>query len=137
MDDTGIGSTLVVDKSEMIHTGNYNIKVSNSVGENSLDVVVEVQGRFILTKKIFILIEIGWILITDVPGPCEYPFVAKNLSADSIELTWCAPLQDGGTTVTNYIVEVRESTRNTWKTVSSAISRTTTIVQVISPFSFL
>lgn len=41
-------------------------------------------------------------------------------------MSWTAPLADGGSPITNYIVDKRESSRANWAQVSAKISRDTT-----------
>lgn len=41
-------------------------------------------------------------------------------------MSWTAPLADGGSPITNYIVDKRESSRANWAQVSAKISGTTT-----------
>ena len=50
----------------------------------------------------------------DVPGPPKGPLVAENVSRDSIALRWEAPLSDGGSPITGYIVDKLDIQRAGW-----------------------
>ena len=50
----------------------------------------------------------------DVPGQPGTPEVTK-ITKDTASLTWTAPQSDGGSEITNYIVEVREVGDKKWK----------------------
>ena len=45
--------------------------------------------------------------------------VAKDFEGESLTLTWQGPIDDGGDTVANYIVEKRKAGTNCWVKVSS------------------
>ena len=51
------------------------------------------------------------VLTSDPPGPPSAP-VVKNVCKDSCELTWHPPDNDGGSPVTGYHVERRDSGRS-------------------------
>lgn len=59
-------------------------------------------------------------VISDVPGP---PACAKyeEVLASSIKLSWQPPLKDGGSPISNYIVDKRETSRTNWAQVSAKI----------------
>ena len=59
------------------------------------------------------------------PGPIEYP----EYSNEKIALKWTAPVDDGGSVITNYVVAKREVGKGTWSNVTSSISRTNYTVQ--------
>lgn len=65
----------------------------------------------------------------DVPGPVGLPFAGENLTNDSCKLTWYFPEDDGGSAITNYIIEKRESDRMGWTTVSYTVTRNNAVVQ--------
>ena len=43
----------------------------------------------------------------------------KDVSRSSVTLRWAAPRDDGGSDVTAYVVEKRESSRRMWQSVST------------------
>lgn len=60
---------------------------------------------------------------SDVPGPVGIPLTAENLSIDSCKLNWFFPENDGGSPISNYIVEKREAERKAWTSLSFVASR--------------
>jgi hypothetical protein len=53
------------------------------------------------------------IQISDRPDPPRFPTV-DNIGVDSLALGWKAPVWDGGSNITNYLVEKREHPLQTW-----------------------
>lgn len=51
------------------------------------------------------------------------PFIADNLSIDSCKLSWFFPENDGGSPISNYIIEKREADRKAWTSLSYTASR--------------
>ena len=60
---------------------------------------------------------------SDVPGPVGIPFTAENLSSDSCKLNWFFPENDGGSPISNYIIEKREADHKAWTSLSFIASR--------------
>ena len=58
--------------------------------------------------------------VLDVPGPVRN-LVVENLMATKCTVVWDPPAEDGGSAVTNYIVEKRETTRVTWTQVATDV----------------
>lgn len=48
---------------------------------------------------------------------------------DSCKLTWYSPEDNGGSAITNYIIEKRESDRMGWTSVSYTVTRNNAVVQ--------
>lgn len=63
------------------------------------------------------------VISLDVPGPVGIPLTADNLSSDSIKLNWFFPENDGGSPISNYIIEKREAERRAWTSLSYTASR--------------
>ncbi|KAH9366474.1 hypothetical protein HPB48_022308 [Haemaphysalis longicornis] len=53
------------------------------------------------------------VQISDKPDPPRHP-VVENINDDNCLLSWKPPLWDGGSHVTNYMIEKRESPLTTW-----------------------
>lgn len=64
----------------------------------------------------------------DVPGPVGIPFIADNLTTDSCKLTWFFPEDDGGSPISNYIIEKREAERKAWTACSYNAARQNAVV---------
>jgi titin len=52
------------------------------------------------------------------PDKPEGPLLTKVVSSNSIECSWQPPLNDGGTTLTGYLIQRRDVTRPIWVKVS-------------------
>lgn len=66
------------------------------------------------------------ILISDKPLVPEGPIIVEALLRNSVIISWKPPKDDGGSLITNYIVEKREAKEGEkWNLVSSAVSGTT------------
>ena len=60
----------------------------------------------------------------DIPGPPQPPFGIDDIDADACTLTWHIPLEDGGSHITNYVVERCDTCIGEWITTLSAVSKT-------------
>lgn len=72
----------------------------------------------------FYKIIITFSTYTDIPGPPASMKFDEILS-DRIKLSWEAPLADGGSPITNYVVDKRETSRANWAQYSAKISADT------------
>ncbi|XP_055331451.1 twitchin-like isoform X3 [Paramacrobiotus metropolitanus] len=72
--------------------GNYRLIVSNELGEDSC--VIKVQ-------------------VNDKPDAPRFPMI-ENIWHDSITLSWKPPHSDGGSPITNYIIEKKEHPGSSW-----------------------
>lgn len=70
-----------------------------------------------------------FFLFPDVPGPVGIPFLPHNLTTDSCKLTWFSPEDDGGSPITNYVIEKREADRRAWTPVTCTVTRQNATVQ--------
>ncbi|XP_077568062.1 titin-like [Stigmatopora nigra] len=95
IDSTGSYTMLVVDNVNRWDSGKYSLSLENAGGSKSAVVAVRVL---------------------DTPGAPQN-LAVKELTKDS--LTWDAPAADGGSKITNYVVEKRESIRKAYTTVAS------------------
>ena len=97
IDTTSSYTMLVIDNVNRFDSGKYSLTLENSSGTKSANVVVR---------------------ILDTPSAPQN-FVVKELKKDSVTLAWDTPLTDGGSKITNYIVDKRESVRKAYTTVTS------------------
>lgn len=61
--------------------------------------------------------------MSDTPGP-PGPIKIKELTKDSVTISWEASAVDGGAPVNNYIIERREASMRAYKTVTSKCNKT-------------
>uniref|UniRef100_A0A8C7ZRA3 Titin n=1 Tax=Oryzias sinensis TaxID=183150 RepID=A0A8C7ZRA3_9TELE len=64
------------------------------------------------------------VKIHDVPGPPKGPVQIVEISRTFCMFSWETPENDGGVPITNYVVEIRETTSQTWTELSSTVIRT-------------
>lgn len=97
IDTTTSYTMLVLDNVNRFDSGKYSLTLENSSGSKSATVAVR---------------------ILDTPSAPQN-FTVKEIKKDSVTLAWNNPLTDGGSKITNYIVEKRESVRKAYTTVTS------------------
>jgi titin len=61
----------------------------------------------------------------DVPDAPEGPVEFSDITKDSVTLSWKPPTKDGGSEVTSYVIEQRDTRRSTW-TKAGTVNGTTT-----------
>lgn len=83
-DTSDIASKFINKKAKRSDTGNYTIYLTNTVGTDSASCKV---------------------LVVDKPSPPQGPLDISDITPDTCALSWKAPFDDGGSPVTNYIVE--------------------------------
>ena len=69
--------------------------------------------------------------LTEPPTEPAGPMQVTMTSDDSCELRWLPPHSNGGTPITSYILELRETTSNIWRRIGS-VEATTTSFQLRS-----
>uniref|UniRef100_A0A8C5WXH0 Titin n=1 Tax=Laticauda laticaudata TaxID=8630 RepID=A0A8C5WXH0_LATLA len=83
-----------------IDSGHYILLVKNVAGEKTASVHVKVLDR---------------------PGPPEGPVVITGTTSEKCMLAWKPPLQDGGSDISHYVVERRETSRLVWTLVDANV----------------
>lgn len=97
-------TTLIVRESKRSDSGKYYLILENAAGVMTFIVTVNVVGR---------------------PSPPTGPLEISGVSSECCTLSWSEPADDGGTDISNYIVEKRESGSASWQVVNSSVKRTT------------
>uniref|UniRef100_A0A3Q2ZLQ1 Titin n=1 Tax=Kryptolebias marmoratus TaxID=37003 RepID=A0A3Q2ZLQ1_KRYMA len=105
-------TTLTVRECTRVDGGRYVLSLSNVGGMTSIPVNVKVLDR---------------------PGPPDGLLKVKVVSAEKCNLHWNPPLNDGGATVTHYIIEKRETSRVTWTGVEPHIEAVSYKVSKLVP----
>ena len=59
-----------------------------------------------------------YFLSTDHPDPPRFP-VVENIREDSVVLSWKPPLNDGGSFITQYVIEKLELPSSVWNRVAT------------------
>ena len=80
-------------KAKRSDTGTYNIQLTNSEGSDQA------------TCK---------VLVVDRPGPPQKPIDAYDITPETCTLSWRQPSDDGGSNITNYIVEKYDVSGGFW-----------------------
>jgi len=96
--------SLTIKQVEKVDCGSYNVKISNNVSEVSADFN---------------------LVIKDKPGPPRGPAGVEWKDDGTMVLRWAASEVDGGSAITEYIVERREVGKKSWKQVGSSTSNNT------------
>lgn len=71
-----------------------------------------------------VLINKTLLYVSDIPGPPEGPVEISDIDSDACTLSWNKPLEDGGSSITNYVVEKCDVSRGDWVTAVSSVSKT-------------
>uniref|UniRef100_A0A8C6STM0 Titin n=1 Tax=Neogobius melanostomus TaxID=47308 RepID=A0A8C6STM0_9GOBI len=93
-------TSLVVSDCVRSDGGHFMLNLSNIGGTTTVPVIVKVL---------------------DKPGPPDGSIKVKVISAEKCNLHWNPPVNDGGATVTHYVIEKRETSRVTWTGVDSQV----------------
>ncbi|XP_078700696.1 titin-like [Branchiostoma floridae x Branchiostoma belcheri] len=109
-------TTVVCDKALRSDTGKYTVTAINEAGRAKGSVNVEV---------------------IDIPGPCTEPWDFSNCTRDSVDISWGVPEDDGGTRITNYILERRDTSKPKWQTVTpNALKTKFTATQLLENHTY-
>ncbi|MFT7799600.1 titin-like isoform X1, partial [Arapaima gigas] len=92
-------------------TGKYLLEIENGVGE---------------PKSITVSVK-----VLDTPSACQR-LVVKNVTLGKATLSWEPPLIDGGSEITNYIIEKRDATKKAYSSITTECSNTTYKVEGLS-----
>lgn len=93
--------------------GKYYLTLENAAGTKTFTIDVNVTGR---------------------PSPPTGPIEILSITSESCILEWQPPEDDGGTDITNYIVEKRESGSTAWQLINSSVKRTSLHVSHLTKY---
>lgn len=93
-------------------TGRYEYTISNDSGEASIGF---------------------WINVTGLPSVPEGPFLFQGITDHQVTVSWRPPIHDGGSKITNYILEKRNTQKEEWITVASAVRELSFIASGLYP----
>lgn len=93
--------------------GKYYLTLENAAGTKTFTIEVNVTAR---------------------PSPPTGPIEISSITSESCILDWQPPEDDGGTDITNYIVEKRESGSTAWQLINSSVKRTSLHVSHLTKY---
>lgn len=93
--------------------GKYHLTLENAAGTKTFAVEVNVTAQ---------------------PSPPTGPIQVSSITSESCVLNWEPPEDDGGTDITNYIVEKRESGSTAWQLINSSVKRTSLHVSHLTKY---
>ncbi|KAK1902396.1 Titin, partial [Dissostichus eleginoides] len=64
------------------------------------------------------------VTVMDIPGPPEAPLEVTEVDVDGCTLLWGSPQEDGGSNITNYIVEKCDVSQGDWTMLTSSCTKT-------------
>ena len=69
------------------------------------------------------------LLCAGTPSAPQGPVRVSSVTSDSCQVRWQPPEDDGGTPISSYVIEIRETTRSVWRRVG-IVNATTTSYKV-------
>lgn len=140
VESTTDSSAVLIKDASRLDTGSYEIKIRNVLGSASATIRIEILGISKFLSRIFTRPYICAVfmllcyfcflkclyLSLDKPGPPAGIINFNSITAERIMFSWePVPESDqGGSKVTHYIVERRETSRVVWSTVSDKCEQT-------------
>ncbi|KAL0191569.1 hypothetical protein M9458_014267, partial [Cirrhinus mrigala] len=93
-----------------LHDGG-SVKVVKESNHNTGQIKIQLKNAFGSIEALSSLI------VLDKPGPPQGPLEVNESTSSVLELKWNPPKDDGGSEVTNYIIERQQVGQSTWKRV--------------------
>lgn len=109
--NTEYSTTLIIPKVTRDDSGKYLLEIENGVGE----------PKYIPVS----------VKVLDSPSACS-KLVVKNVTRGKLTLSWDPPLIDGGTPITNYIVEKKDAKLKAYSIVTTECANTSYKVEGLS-----
>ena len=88
---------------QRLDSGTYELGLTNSVGTNTYQLQV---------------------IVLDVPGQPHGRLEIVSVDSESVSISWQAPVDNGGTSVTSYVVHYRVVGQQSWSAVSACTAKT-------------
>ncbi|CAG5133824.1 unnamed protein product, partial [Candidula unifasciata] len=104
--------TLKCKSAELKDAGKYSLILTNEKGSDSIAMNV---------------------IVVDAPGQPEGPLEVSDVTPESMTLSWNPPKEDGGSSVSNYIVEKQDKATGRWEPVSKFVRGTKYEVLGLTP----
>ena len=101
--NTDFKAVLVVKDAIRIDGGQYTLQITNVAGTKTATYNTKVLDR---------------------PGPPKGPLTVSNVTCEKCSLSWLPPQHDGGSSVSHYIIQKRETSRLAWTLVSGECGAT-------------
>uniref|UniRef100_A0A0N5ALN6 Myosin light chain kinase, smooth muscle n=1 Tax=Syphacia muris TaxID=451379 RepID=A0A0N5ALN6_9BILA len=111
---TGKQTTLEICNIQVDDKGTYTLKVSNEIGEDKCEIPIQVADR---------------------PVPPGRPIV-QDQNADSVKLLWATSMQDGGSPIRHYTVEMKKESDEKWSRAEIIKQPFTTLFNLVSGESY-
>lgn len=111
INNTEYSTTLIIPKVTRDDSGKYLLEIENGVGE---------------PKNITISVR-----VLDSPSACS-KLVVKNVTRGRLTLSWDPPLIDGGSPITNYIIEKKDAKLKAYSMVTTECANTSYKVEGLS-----
>ncbi|KJH43663.1 fibronectin type III domain protein [Dictyocaulus viviparus] len=70
-----------------------------------------------------------WLNVTGLPSAPQGPLHFSNVDSHQVALSWRPPVDDGGSKITNYIIEKKDAFKDDWVTVASSVRDLSFVVQ--------
>lgn len=70
-----------------------------------------------------------WLNVTGLPSAPQGPLHFSDVGLHQVGLSWRPPVNDGGSKITNYVIEKRDVTKEDWTVVASSVRDLSFIVQ--------
>uniref|UniRef100_A0A8D8XJU1 Twitchin n=1 Tax=Cacopsylla melanoneura TaxID=428564 RepID=A0A8D8XJU1_9HEMI len=96
---------------EFVTSSTASLNIKNSVRKDSGLYKIEAKNDYGLDMA-----DIE-VIVVSKPGPPTGPIEYTTVTPDSVSMSWKPPVDDGGTPITGYIIEMAEYGLDNWKTV--------------------
>ena len=107
-------TAFTINRAKMEYAGNFNLTLENPHGK------VKLQAK---------------VKVIDKPGPPKSLRV-KDITESSVSLKWVEPDQNGGSAITNYVVEKREGHKKMWQKVGTCAATELNVTKLIEGNSY-